>query len=299
MGWWLIWFNLKPKFGLLSAIVIAVLSVFELLGPIAHLIPSSSCVPGKPCFLGGFWQSSGFHYALTGLLFLTALTLIFHHSHLQRKVNKYKDLLTFAAVLAGSEDELRPESAQKAAESILTALVRVLGPKGAKAELKSRINATILLRAGKEEEPFRIFAQDSTKPFNDIKIPDDSVAGRVVKFDRDRGTVGTLMYVPSTQYVHAIAFEKGRFSDTNQLVMGAEIVPTTYTVVDETTEIEVLKCLLCIQIPLKSPQEGSIKSNVCAVLSLSGRDVDCLDMVSFSAAKLASALLSDIVVRGC
>jgi len=232
------------------------------------------------------------------VLFITAVALILHHNRLNEKVKKYRNLLTFATVFADSSDEISDLSPQAAAGAILDALVRALERPGMKSRSKNQINATILTRTGRDGAPFRIFAQDSSTPFSyELEIPAESVAGKVVRFDSERGRVGALMYVPSTKHVHGIAFEKGTFAEGREIVRGAEIVPATYRVVDEATETEVLKCLLCIQIPLRQPRDEYDESAVCAVLSLSGLKADCMDIVSFSAAKLASALLADTMVR--
>jgi hypothetical protein len=217
---------------------------------------------------------------------------------LREQAKKYKDLVTLVMVLVGNSLVLADLQAGEAAEQILDALVHALHGPRKKSGSKTRINASILVRRGPPSSPFRIFAQDSQKAFDPLlEIPDDSVAGRVVRFDSDRGRLGALMYVPSTRHVHGIAFEKGRLTEGREVFTGLEIVPASYRVLDATTEIKVLKCLLCVQIPLKFHEMEYDTSNVCAVLSLSAGETDCLSMVSFSAAYLASAMLAETIER--
>jgi hypothetical protein len=302
VGFWNIWYTLKIRMiGTIVAVIVFILSAIELIGPFTHLIHET---PNSASRLP-IWQTEWIRYGLASLLFLTAVIMIWYHTVLDAKVKRYRNLITFVMVLAGNIGALDARYGTEDAVQMLDGFTRAVDHRAKKPNNKPLLNASILIRADKQSGAFSILAQDSCKAFKtDILIPEEnSVAGRTVRYDTDHEKMGTLMYVPSSRYVHGIAIrsakvaaeEAGKTDAEENVFTETEIVPTTYRVVDKSVDTDVLKCLLCIQIPLKQPQSGQERSYSCAVLSLSGRKVDCMNSVHFMGAKLASALLAEVL----
>jgi hypothetical protein len=305
VGLWKLWYKFKLKyFGILAAGVVFALSAVELAGALTHLLPAANL----PKAVAVLWGAQWIRYVVATLLFLASFILIWHHARLRRRVKRLQELLFFLVLMTQKVAELKADYTQEAAiVSVLNALVRALHPRvsiirgvvrifnhrgtGAKSR-QNLINAAILVRSREPGQDFQIYAQDSSKTFKgDLRIPaEDSVAGKAVWYDARYGEIGALMYVPWTRCVHGIGLRTKE--DSRGVYAAADIVGATYRVLDETTERDVLKCLLCIQIPLK----GCVgqDSFPCAVLSVSGQTIDCLDPVCFIGARLVVNLIAEL-----
>jgi hypothetical protein len=291
VGWWVVWYQLKLEYvGVAVGILLFFLGSVELLGPTAHLISDYSPKSWK-----NLLDSSYFHFGLAGSLFVVTAVMLSHHQYLHHKVARFKDLVQFSVSMSAIVRNDPDASPTGLAVVVLDGLLMALQGMSDPSEATRRVNASILVKADGAEKSFRILAQDSSNTFDrDIRVSgENSVAGKLVKFDRDHKTVGSLMYVPSTRALHAVAFtaemEEGVFfSDT-------EIIPTSYEVIDETTQKNAIRSLLCAQIPLRQPIDSRERSYTAAVLSLSAKSEDCMGFMFFLGSKLACNILTDFL----
>lgn len=278
VGAWYQWEKFKTRYlGPTFAAVLLVLSGVEIGGPFVHFI--------------NLHRHPRIQDAIVGALCLTALIVVWHHRVLHARADRYKNILSFAMVLA--ENRNSADNSPSAIVPVLDSVVRALNPLG---RSEKSINAAILRRPqSPTPQSFRIFAQDSGNSFRQgLEIPDDSVAGKAVQLDNRARNIGGLVYVPWTKFHHGVAFRTIRYPHTSKGFSEGEIVPATYCVLDAATETKVLKCLLCIQVPSRSAEDEDLVKYQY-VLSLSGQRVDCMDTVFFSAAKLVAAFLVDIL----
>jgi hypothetical protein len=291
--------------GPLISITVVLLSGIELFGPFTHLSDEIEKVVPATWFLYvpetvvHLWHWRGFHLLLALVLFIAAVLMVLHHRFLEKQSERYRELITFMLFTAKTiRDSSEQQLTQgRAAVLLLDNLITALNEYENR---PSKLNASILVRKNGSDEPFRIYAQDSSNAFDPtLIIPrDNTVAGRVVKYERNEKP-GILVYVPRTKFVHGIVFRGGDvfFSET-------AICTTPYQVLDEATEKDVLKCLLCVQIPLKKPVTQSVgqrkhvrrESYPIAVLSLSGQAADCMDSFHYIGARLAADLCAQLLI---
>ena len=294
VGLWHFWYAFRIKYlGVFASIAVFVLSAIEMAGALTHLLPETTL----PKWLSPLWRTHWIHYVLASLLFFSAWVLIWHHSRLKKKNARLQELLFFVMVMAQEISELESDYTPRAAAiTTLDALTHALEYRGgASPNEKNFINATILIQRHHYSEVFEIYAQDSNHAFrDDLCIPaEDSVAGKVVKYDSDHKVQGTMLYVPSTRCVHGIALSLSK--ESHEVFENTEIIPAPYKVLDEATERYALRSLLCVQIPLKRNLSHAGESYSKAVLSLSAQKVDSLDSVCFTGAKLAVNLLAELL----
>lgn len=296
VGWWNIVYLFKIRvLGPFLASAVVLLSAIELFGPLTHLLDDF-----LPSSWLARWHTPWIHYAVTICLITAAIAMVLHHRFLEVQSERLKNLLAFTVVAATNLRTLSSnEHDPQTAVGVLDALILSLSSAGDRAKNRKRLNASILMR-GAADQSFTIYAQDSANVFKrDARIPARaSVAGRVVDYDAGTESGGALLYVPSTQYVHGIVFRGGPVSFRE-----TEISPATYKVVDPTTERDILKCLLCVQIPLKhlsteendGLEERRRDGYPIAVLSVSSQGKDCMDSIHFMGAKLAADLIAQFL----
>jgi hypothetical protein len=307
--WWKAKYNFKVKYlGRLISATVVVLSGVELFGPFTHisdelgrLVPVP-WIEHVPASVINTWHSRGFHAVLALFLFAAAVVMLLHHRFLEKQTERYRELLAFMLLTAKTIRDLKELSQQeltqpRAAVLLLDNLISALDAH----HLEPKLNASILVRTNGTDEPFRIYAQDSDNAFDpDLDIPrDNTVAGRIVEYERKEKSPGTLLYIPRTKFVHGIVFRGG-----DVFFRENAICTTPYQVLDETTERDVLKCLLCVQIPLKRPIKQSIgqrknlrrESYPIAVLSLSAPHEDCMDSFHYLGARLAADLCAQLLM---
>jgi hypothetical protein len=304
VAWWQIRYHFGIKvLGPLINWTVVVLSVVEIFGPVTHISDEIIEAAGTriPLKLILLWRSPTLHVILAIALFATACLMVFHHRFLERQTERLRSLLAFTVIMATNIRELEQTQHLEAAVQLLDGLLDALSWSGSRSSNRSRLNASILI-ADRPGNSFRIYAQDSEQCFghnipHPLIIPPNSVAGKVVDFDVEQGSTGSLVYVPSTRYVHAIIFKGAGVSFRE-----TQISPTTYKVVDGSTERDVLKCLLCVQIPLTEagsmpmqPEGQPPQSHPVAVLSLSSKEVNCMDSLFYLGSKLAAGLFAQVI----
>ena len=259
-----------------------------------------------------FWQLQLFHSLLSTILVLAVFIMLLNHRRLKARNKDHKELFGYLQWLVEHDWTRKSTSLEDGLKTILDGLVKTLDERKKKKSPKKgqniipRLNATIMIAAPESGlADFRILAQDSSDPFRyDTTVPYvHSVAGEVVRKDRELRNSGLLVYVPWTSFTHGVAFHYAA-EKVLDFVLEMRIIPTTYAQIDKDGQ-EKLGCLLCIRIPLDSGveinlQDGRILRNPSVVLSLSSPRAHSLDDSAFDTARLVSRLLLQVFqTRDC
>jgi hypothetical protein len=269
-AWWMYKFFFRQAIvGRLLPWVMGILFVVELLGPLTHLgeLPSS------------------LRRVLSLLLLLTALVLIYHHQRLRFRIGRHNVLLSSTMVLLEDESVRHPDhrTGRDASLQSIADTLQALAFAVEYGDPTHVVNASVLLRS-RSGEPFHLLCQDPRGAFRaDLALhPLNSVAGKV-----SEEAIGALLYVPRTDFVHAVRIAQEQGVAGGKIFRTARMVPNAFQRLG--TDPAVLKSLLCVKIPIE-PTRGD--EGVCAVLCLSRDMKDAMGDLEFHAIKVAAALIS-------
>jgi hypothetical protein len=270
-------YGFKTRYlGKILAAILFVLTAIELIGPLSHLLPE---------------QGTWIRFGIAGLLFTTAVLIIWQHHRAHIRTERYEGLLNSVMV------QLEKLATAQAAYTISDA-IRILDSLVATVGYKRRVplfSATILKRIVKPGEPFKLYAQDSQNKFQTQFAVDEtnSVAGKVI--ETDKTSPRALMYVPCTKYIHGVVITWAKGPGGQDIFMQTDIVPSAYSDVTSSTDPDVQHCLLCIAIPLQQLGKQPADPDTSAVLCLSGRKKDCMGALDFTAVKVTAVLLYEVM----
>jgi len=257
----------------IASVVIAIMLGVEFTGASIHFVPEHKYkVP----------------IAAIVTFFLTALAMIWHHSHLHAKVERYRILLSSLMVLLEEQLMRRTSWSAEIPKTILDSFVSALGH-----HRKAALNASILCCSLKRDSPFIMCVQDSGGYFHTAVRIDatDSVAAKAVK--QSEAVPRSLVYVPTTKYTGAVLISTDK--PNQKVYQRTDRIDSAYTFVDSSYDWNALHCLLCINIPLPASATFPDAAEYRAVLCLGGTRPDCLGTIEFAAARVAAALLSLVI----
>ncbi len=267
--WWQYKFYLRQNLiGQIARYGVIGLLAFEILGPLTHLVPI------------GTKENSRAEYLLISFLFGCACVVVWHHTRLHKHVQRHRVVLSSTRVLL-EQQSLIQERAKPRGEmgrkqdvvNILDAFVFALEDYYP----KQKFAASVMLLEPNAKH-FVLYAQDPRAPFEEKATLDNvtSVAGSV-RSDKP----GTLLYVPRTSCIHALRIASDGFDHTHY--RRAAIIPNAFQSLP--IDPELLKCLLCVRIPLRDPRRS-------AILSFSSGKADIMGRLEFDAIKVAAALIA-------
>lgn len=269
VGLWVYWYKIKTDYlPVLVAIGVFILSLVEIFGPLTHFLPE---------------QAMGVRISIVVGLLLSAIFLLWHHSHLKSRIKQYETVIGSVRVVLEDADSPADQGETSPIIRILDAMVFALQCE----RKKVKINGVVLARTIAGESPFRIYAQDSDNNFgaNVTVHARESVAGKVIEAEQKHKRC--LLYVPSVRYKHAVLIALEKRGD-DQVFQTTKVVPAAYAPpVGNGGAPNILESLLCVQVPIS---ENGVEAKH-AVFSLSAHKANRMGALDFAVARMAAVLL--------